>query len=157
MGRRNQHTWTKETAPKGPGRGHFKNPARAEAAKAAALAQAEEERAKKRAETLRLASIKALLQEAVAEHRPQVKAKLVEGLTHAEPKHMLGFARLAADYLDGPVSRVQPQVLAPVVVVFSHSKDWDPLAGPPPAEEAVFSEERPALLMPAPPRRDEGG
>ena len=157
MGGRNQHTWTKETAPKGPGRGHFGSP---EAAQAAALARdekTEKERAKKAEERAKHASIKALLQEAVAEHRPEVKAKLIEGLTLAEPKHMLGFARLAADYLDGPVSRVQPQVLAPVVVVFTHSKDWDPLAGPPPAEEAVFSEERPALPAPPEPKRVAGG
>ena len=146
---RNQHTWTKGNP--GPGRGHFKDPSSAEAVHAA------QAKAKAAEEAARLASIKALLQEAVAEHRPEVKAKLIEGLTQAEPKHMLGFARLAADYLDGPVSRVQPQILAPVIVVFSHSKDWDPLAGPPPAEEAVFSEERPALPAPPEPKRVAGG
>lgn len=135
-------SWTKENHPRSPGRPR-KPPElkQLDAAKLAADKAALKELAKA---AVTNPSIRAILREVVAEERAGVKTKISEGLTRAEPKHALGYVRLAAEYLDGkPVDPSPPS--APVLVILSHDRRWDPLAGPPPNEEGVFSEARPAL------------
>lgn len=159
---RNAGSWTKETRPipRNPGR-KPKSPEQKALDQARLKAEREAERLAQRIKRVRRTerllalakqaaehpSVKKILEEAVAQERQGVKDKVIEGLTRTEPKHALGFIRLAAEYLDGrPVETVKLDAPPPVVVILSQDKRLDPLAlGPRSEEEAVFSEDRPAM------------